>query len=174
MVYLASVHEYVCMLMNMQMSIYVCVYNVCMCVCSFAYWFTYILICIFRVCLHGTLTVYFMSTIKYYNDSIPSSDQFILIDITCFNDHSMYLILTMVYRWLYTYSPIFCIEFVSKLSRQSVSPSTDHKFASSLSVNCHDSHFHRLPTMKFASSLSVNCHDSQFHRLPTISWTDGR
>ena len=34
---------------------------------------------------------------------------------------------TMVYRWLYTYSPIFCIEFVSKLSRQSVSPSTDHK-----------------------------------------------
>ena len=81
---------------------------------------------------------------------------------------------TMVYRWLYTYSPIFCIECVSKLSRQSISPSTDHKFASSLSVNCHDSQFHRLPTMKFASSLSVNCHDSQFHRLPTISWTDGR
>ena len=78
------------------------------------------------------------------------------------------LVCTMVYRWLYTYSPIFCIEFVRKLSRQSVSPSTDHKFASSLSVNCHDSQFHRLPTMKFASSLSVNCHDSQFHRLPTI------
>ena len=35
---------------------------------------------------------------------------------------------TMVYRWLYTYSPIFCIEFVSKLSRQSLSPSTDHQF----------------------------------------------
>ena len=35
-----------------------------------------------------------------------------------------------VYRWLYTYmySPMFCIEFVSKLSRQSVSPSTDHQF----------------------------------------------
>ena len=46
-----------------------------------------------------------------------------------------------------TYSPIFCIEFVSKLSRQSLSPSTDNKFASSLSVNCHDSHFHRLPTI---------------------------
>ena len=45
----------------------------------------------------------------------------------------------------------------------------DHKFASSLSVNCHESHFHRLPTMKFASSLSVNCHDSHFHRLPTIN-----
>ena len=56
-------------------------------------------------------------------------------------------IFTMVYRWLYTYSPIFWIEFVSKLSRQSLSPSTDHKFESSLSVNCHDSHFHRLPTI---------------------------
>ena len=33
------------------------------------------------------------------------------------------LFFTMVYRWLYTYSPILCIEFVSKLSRQSVSPS---------------------------------------------------
>ena len=54
---------------------------------------------------------------------------------------------TMVYRWFYTYSPIFCIEFVSKLSRQSLSPSTDHNFASSLSVNCHDSYFHRLPTI---------------------------
>ena len=54
---------------------------------------------------------------------------------------------TMVYRWLYTYSPIFCIEFVSKLSRQSVSPSTDHKFASSLSVSCHDGRFHRKPTI---------------------------
>ena len=42
------------------------------------------------------------------------------------------------------FTPICCIEFVSKLSRQSVS-------------------------MKFASSLSVNCHDSPFHRLPTIS-----
>ena len=77
--------------------------------------------------------------------------------------------------YTYMYSPIFCIEFVSKLSRQSVSPSTDHKFASSLSVNCHDSQFHhRLPSMKFASSLSVYCHDSQFHRLPTISSTYGR
>ena len=28
---------------------------------------------------------------------------------------------TMVYRWLYTYYPIFCIEFVSRLSRRSVS-----------------------------------------------------
>ena len=54
---------------------------------------------------------------------------------------------TMVYMWLYTYSPIFYIKFVSKLSRQSVSPSTDHKSASSLSVNCHDSQFHRLPSM---------------------------
>ena len=51
---------------------------------------------------------------------------------------------------------------------------TPQYFASSLSVNCHDSQFHRLPTMKFASSLSVNCHDSQFHRLPTISSTYGR
>ena len=41
------------------------------------------------------------------------------------------------------------------------------KFASSLSVNCHDSQFHRLPTMKFASSLSANCHDRHFHRLPS-------
>ena len=31
-----------------------------------------------------------------------------------------------------------------------------------------------LPTMKFASSLSVNCHDGRFHRLPTISSTYGR
>ena len=46
------------------------------------------------------------------------------------------------------------------------------KFASSLLVNCHDSKFHRLSTMKFASSLSVNCHDGRFHRLPTIRWTD--
>ena len=38
-----------------------------------------------------------------------------------------YYITTMVYMWLYTYSPIFCIEFVSKLSRQSVSPSIDHE-----------------------------------------------
>ena len=44
------------------------------------------------------------------------------------------------------------------------------KFASCLSVNCHDSQFHRLPTMKFASSLSVNCHDSQFYRLPTMKF----
>ena len=32
---------------------------------------------------------------------------------------------------------------------------TPQYFASSLSVNCHDSQFHLLPTMKFASSLSV-------------------
>ena len=79
-------------------------------------------------------------------------------------------------RWFigdFALTPQYC-EFVSKLSRQSVSPSTDHKFASSLSVNCHDSHFHRLPTMKFASSLSVSCHDSHFHRLATISSTYGR
>ena len=42
---------------------------------------------------------------------------------------------------------------------------TPQYFASSLSVNCHDSQFHR------ASSLSVNWHDGQFHRLPTISST---
>ena len=54
---------------------------------------------------------------------------------------------TMVYRWLYTYSPIFWIEFVSKLSRRSVSPSTDHNVESSLSVNCHDRRYHRLPTI---------------------------
>ena len=47
---------------------------------------------------------------------------------------------------------------------------TPQYFASSLSVNCHDSQFHRLPTMKFASSLSVNCHDSQCHRLPTMKF----
>ena len=107
----------------------------------------------------------------------------------------------MVYRWLYTYCPIFCIESVSKLSRPSVSPSTDHKFASSLSVNCHDRRFHRLPTIslhrasslsvnchewrrsvspstdhQFASILSVNCHDRRYHRLPTIicKLLDGR
>ena len=54
---------------------------------------------------------------------------------------------TMVYRWLYTYFPILWIEFVSKLSRRSVSPSTNHKFESRLSVNCHDRRFHRLPTI---------------------------
>ena len=31
-----------------------------------------------------------------------------------------------------------------------------------------------LTPQYFASSLSVNCHDSQFHRLPTISSTYGR
>ena len=30
---------------------------------------------------------------------------------------------------------------------------TPQYFASSLSVNCHDSQFHRLPTMKFASTV---------------------
>ena len=44
------------------------------------------------------------------------------------------------------------------------------QYFASLSVNCHDSQFHRLPTMKFASSLSVNCHDSQFHRLPSMKF----
>ena len=61
-------------------------------------------------------------------------------------------------RWFigdFTLTPqIFWIEFVSKLSRQSLSPSTDHKFESSLSLNCHYSHFHRLPTI----SLNRVCH----------------
>ena len=43
---------------------------------------------------------------------------------------------------------------------------TPQYFASRLSINCHDSQFHRLPTMKFASSLSVNCHDSPDSTLP--------
>ena len=59
----------------------------------------------------------------------------------------IYIIIAMVYRWLYTYFQIFCIEFDSKLSRRSVSPSTDHKFALSLSVNCHDRRYHHLPTV---------------------------
>ena len=76
---------------------------------------------------------------KYCND-LPST----ACIITANQLDGNALVLTMVYRWLYTFSPIFCIEFVSKLSRQSVSPSIDHKFASSLSVNCHDSHFKAL------------------------------
>ena len=72
-------------------------------------------------------------------------------------------------RWFigyfYAYSPIFCIEFGSKLSRLSIffSPSTDHKFPSSLSVSCHNQSVSPSTDHKFASSFSVNCHDSHFH-----------
>ena len=47
------------------------------------------------------------------------------------------------------YLPILWIEFVSKLSRRSVSPSTYHKFESSLLVNCHDRRYYRWPTMSW-------------------------
>ena len=62
---------------------------------------------------------------------------------------------TMFYRWLYTYSPIFCIEFVSKLSRQSVSPSTDHKlnwWSVDGETDCRDS----LLTNSIQTSWSVD------------------
>ena len=61
------------------------------------------------------------------------------------------------------------IEFVSKLSRRSVSSSTDHKFESSLLVNCHDRWYHRLPTIiKSFTSIFRNTSERSSHNLRSV------
>ena len=73
------------------------------------------------------------SPLYQLNMHIFGSSHFKSVNLKC-----VWMGLPFTYRWLYTYFPIFWIEFVSKQSRPSVSPSTDLKFRSSLSVNCHD------------------------------------